>query len=224
MTITHPPTELSPAELSLSALLRTGSQSEHTQAENVGFMTELMQGRVNEDGYAHYLASLRPVYAAIESVSQQMADDEVAGVLVDPALARLAAIDADIQHWTRGAGLTVQSDAVDAYVARVEASAQWGGLYAAHHYTRYLGDLSGGLAIGRILSRHFELDGKGLAFYDFPEIPKPKLYKDDYRAKLDGLPVDEAGRARMLAEVKTIFGLNTAIFDELTGQLSSFAR
>lgn len=219
MTITD-----SPTELSLSALLRTGSQSEHTQAENVGFMTELLQGRVNESGYAHYLASLRPVYAALEGVSQQMADDEVAGVLVDPALARLAAIDSDIQHWTGGAGLSVQSPAVDAYVARVEASTEWGGLYAAHHYTRYLGDLSGGLAIGRILSRAFGLEGEGLAFYDFPEIPKPKLYKDDYRAKLDGLPVDEAGSARMLAEVKAIFGLNTAIFDELTGQLETFAR
>ncbi|MFI5426247.1 heme oxygenase (biliverdin-producing) [Aeromicrobium sp. UC242_57] len=225
MTITHSPTELSPAELSLSALLRTGSQSEHTQAENVGFMTELMQGRVNEAGYAQYLASLRPVYAAIEGLSQQMAGDEVASSLVDPALARLAALDADIAHWTNGAGLTVQTPAIDAYVARVEASAEWGGLYAAHHYTRYLGDLSGGLAIGRILSRHFDLeDGAGLAFYDFPEIPKPKLYKDDYRAKLDALPVDEDGALRMVTEVKAIFGLNTAIFGELTEQLDTFAR
>lgn len=213
-----------PAELSLSALLRTGSQSEHTEAENAGFMTELLQGRVNEAGYAHYLASLRPVYAALEGAAQKMADDEVAGALVDPALFRLAAIDADIQHWTGGAGLTVESPAVDAYVARVEASTEWGGLYAAHHYTRYLGDLSGGLAIGRILSRAFGLEGEGLAFYDFPEIPKPKIYKDDYRAKLDGLPVDEDGGARMLAEVKAIFGLNSAIFAELTDQLPKFAR
>lgn len=214
----------SPADLSLSALLRTGSRSEHTQAESVGFMTELMEGRVNEEGYAHYLASLRPVYAALEGASAQMATDEVAGVLVDPALARLAALDADIAHWTGGKGLTVQSAAVAEYVARVEASTEWGGLYAAHHYTRYLGDLSGGLAIGRILSRAFGLDGEGLAFYDFPEIAKPKVYKDDYRAKLDGLPVDAAGRERMLAEVKAIFGLNTAIFNELTGQLDAFKR
>lgn len=214
----------SPADLSLSALLRTGSQAEHTRAESVGFMTELMQGRVSEAGYAHYLASLRPVYAAIEGLAGVMAADPVAAELVDPALARLSALDADIAYWTGGDGVTVQSPAVDAYVARVEASAEWGGLYAAHHYTRYLGDLSGGLAIGRILSRAFAVEGQGLAFYDFAEIPKPKLYKDDYRTKLDGLPVDAAGRERMLAEVKAIFGLNTAIFDELTGQLDAFRR
>lgn len=224
MTITQSTTELPPADMSLSALLRTGSRSEHTEAESVGFMTELLAGRVNEAGYAHYLASLRPVYAALEGVTAEMADDEVASALVDPALARLGALDADIAHWTGGAGLTVTSPAIEAYVARVEASTEWGGLYAAHHYTRYLGDLSGGLAIGRILSRAFGLDGEGLAFYDFSAIDKPKVYKDDYRAKLDGLPVDEAGRQRMLAEVKTIFGLNTAIFDELTEKLDTFAR
>jgi heme oxygenase len=219
MTITETPTDLT-----LSALLRTGSQTEHTEAENVGFMTELLGGRVNESGYAQYLASLRPVYAALESVAQDMANDDVAGVLVDPALERLAAIDSDIAHWTGGEGLTVSSPAVDAYVARVEASREWGGLFAAHHYTRYLGDLSGGLAIGRILGRAFDLDGEGLEFYNFPAIEKPKIYKDEYRAKLDGLNVDAAGRERMLAEVKAIFGLNTAIFAELTQQLARFAR
>ena len=47
-----------------------------------------------------------------------------------------------------------------AYRARLlEQAAEWAALLVAHHYTRYLGDLSGGQAIGRILDRTFELDG-----------------------------------------------------------------
>jgi hypothetical protein len=72
----------------------------------------------------------------------------------------------------------------------------------AHHYTRYLGDLSGGQAIGRIIGREFGLDGGvGTAFYSFSEVPKPKLYKDAYRARLDALPLDDVQRARVLARL-----------------------
>ncbi len=90
-------------------------------------------------------------------------------------------------------------------------------LFVAHHYTRYLGDLSGGQAIGRILARTYELDRpEGVRFYDFPAIPKPKPYKDGYRARLDALPLDEDEKAVVLAEVKATFDLNGALFAELT--------
>lgn len=90
-------------------------------------------------------------------------------------------------------------------------------LFVAHHYTRSLGDLSGGQAIGRILARTYELEQpQGVEFYDFVAIPKPKPYKDAYRARLDALPLDEAGRHVVLAEVKDVFALNGALFAELT--------
>ena len=93
-----------------------------------------------------------------------------------------------------------------------------------HHYTRYLGDLSGGQAIGRILDRTFELDGAGIAFYDFPEIPKPKVYKDGYRARLDALGLGAADQERVVTEVKTAFQLNQALFVELGHNLEAYAR
>lgn len=90
----------------------------------------------------------------------------------------------------------------------------------AHHYTRYLGDLSGGQAIGRILARTYELEGlDGIGFYDFPEIAKPKVYKDGYRARLDALPLDEAEHQFVLAEVQRVFGFNGALFAELGERL-----
>jgi heme oxygenase len=206
---------------SLSVLLRTGSQSEHTAAEGSSFMSELLAGRINEAGYAHFLGLLRRVYAALETTAAELAGDPLAAAVIDPAIERLAAIDADLDHWGR---VDAVSPAADAYVDRIRASASWGGLFVAHHYTRYLGDLSGGQAIGRILSREFDLDGAGVAFYSFDAVPKPKLYKDAYRARLDALPLDEQERDHVLSEVKTVFALNGGLFAEMTTHLDAYAR
>ncbi|HIZ99388.1 MAG TPA: biliverdin-producing heme oxygenase [Candidatus Janibacter merdipullorum] len=58
-------TTLSP-DTALSTLVREGSRAEHSDAEGSTFMTELLAGRLDGAGYAHYLAVLRPVYAALE--------------------------------------------------------------------------------------------------------------------------------------------------------------
>ncbi|WP_300682290.1 heme oxygenase (biliverdin-producing) [Nocardioides sp.] len=210
----------------LSTAMRVGSQADHEAAEGSTFMEELLGGRINEAGYAAYLQRLRPVYAALESVAADLAaaGDPIVGAVHDPILERLASIDADLEHWAPGAAHEVDSPAAAAYVARIREAAAWGGLFAAHHYTRYLGDLSGGQAIGRILDRAFELDGAGIAFYDFTAIEKPKLYKDAYRARLDGLGLSEADVERVVAEVRVAFGLNQALFAELSTQIEEFRR
>lgn len=211
-------------EQSLSTLLRTGSQAEHTEAESSSFMSELLAGRVNAAGYAHYLVMLERVYTALESTARRLFDDPIAAAVIDPDLERLDAIKADLSYWGEGLVPVVDSPATDKYVARIEASADWAGLFVAHHYTRYMGDLSGGQAIGRILTREFELNGDGVEFYAFPEIPKPKPYKDAYRARLDALPLDETQHQSILAEVKVVFALNGALFKEISSQLDQYAR
>ena len=115
-----------------------------------------------------------------------------------------------------------QSPSVARYAERIEQAREWGGLYVAHHYTRYLGDLSGGLAIGRIVARTYGVGPEALAFYAFPGIPKPKPYKDAYRARLDALPLDEAHKQRVLQEVRAGFALNTAFFTELAAGLEGY--
>ena len=76
------------------------------------------------------------------------------------------------------------SPAAESYRHRLE-SIRSGAALLAHHYTRYLGDLSGGQVISRALDRVFNLGGTGLALYSFPM--QPKRYKDSYRARLDAL-------------------------------------
>lgn len=212
-------------DLALSAAMREGSMAEHQAAEDSSFMSELLGGRVNERGYADYLLRLRVVYATMEEIVAAHRDDAAVAAVADTALERLAAIDADLDHWVTDGERSVDSPAAAAYRQRLlDAAAEWPTLLVAHHYTRYLGDLSGGQAIGRILDRTFELDGAGIAFYGFPEIPKPKVYKDGYRARLDALDLSTGEKERVVTEVKTAFRLNQALFTELGQHLESYAR
>lgn len=209
----------------LSRMMKEGSQAEHDAAEASVFMEALVDSRINQAGYAHYLQMFRPVYVAMEEVSEALRDDPIAGAVIDPNLYRLDAIDQDLAYWKQFGDVEIASAAVDAYVKQVHESASWGGLFLAHHYTRYLGDLSGGQAIGRILERTFSLKDKvGIAFYEFDAIEKPKPYKDKYRATLDALDLSAAEKQKVTDEVRATFRLNQAIFDELGTYMDQYAN
>ncbi len=201
----------------LSWAMRHGTRREHRAAEGSRFMTALLAGRVDGAGYAAYLRRLRTLYASIETAGRANSADPCVIAVLDPALERLDALDADLAFWSPGSATDGDSPVADLYAQRVRESAVWGGLFVAHHYTRYLGDLSGGQAIARSLAREFDLDetGKGLAFYAFPQIPKPQRYKEAYRARLDVLGLDAEAKSRIVAEVKHAFDLNRALLAEL---------
>jgi heme oxygenase (biliverdin-producing, ferredoxin) len=206
---------------SLSVAMREDSRSEHAAAEQSSFMSELLSGRVNSQGYVDYLLRLRAVYRTLEDTVRARRTDPVVAGFYDPMLERSATIDADLDHWAPGSAREVDSPAARTYCARITESG-WGGALVAHHYTRYLGDLSGGQAIGRVLDRTFGLAGAGLSFYEFPMRPKP--YKDTYRARLDSLDLDQDDIDRVVDEVKVAFALNQALFDELTEKLPDYRR
>jgi heme oxygenase (biliverdin-producing, ferredoxin) len=216
---------------SLSTAMREGSRAEHEAAEGSAFMADLLDGGLVAQAYTDYLLRYRVVYAALEQALRDHAADPLVAAVHDPALERLGAIDGDLAHWAPGAdpAAPVDSPAATAYRDRIveaadQAAAGWGGALVAHHYTRYLGDLSGGQAIGRVLDRTFDLDGAGTAFYGFTDIPRPKPYKDAYRARLDDLGLDAADVDRIVAEVKVVFGLNQAVFAELGADLDRYRR
>lgn len=216
MTIATP-ARTSPEE-TLSAAMKKGSAIEHEQAEGSSFMSALLDGRMDADGYIAYLQRLRVVYAALESTAQTLADDPIASPVIDTALNRLSTIDADLAHWAPDGAPAFSSPAAAAYAERITDSTSWAGAFVAHHYTRYLGDLSGGQAIGRILDRSFDLDGGGISFYAFDEIGKVKPYKDRYRDRLDaiGAQMDVSERERLVDEVRLAFTFNQALFAELS--------
>jgi heme oxygenase len=93
-------------------------------------------------------------------------------------------------------------------------------LLVGHHYTRYLGDLSGGQILKTIAQKAMNLsDNDGLNFYSFPAIADEKAFKTTYRAAMDQLPIDQAMADRIVEEANHAFHLNMKMFQELEGNL-----
>ncbi|MGW0145187.1 biliverdin-producing heme oxygenase [Streptomyces sp. NPDC003333] len=205
---------------SFSTVIRTASQEQHTEAETSTFMSDLLGGKLGVDAYARYTEQLWFVYEALETGAGALAADPVAGPFVRPELFRLQALERDLAH-LRGpewrAGLTALP-ATRAYADRVRSCVEgWPGGYLAHHYTRYLGDLSGGQIIRDRAERTwgFARKGDGVRFYVFEEIANPAALKREYRALLDGVPADDLEKQRIVTECKKAFALNTAMFQAL---------
>jgi heme oxygenase len=203
-----------------SALIRTASQEQHQEAETTTFMSDLLGGRLGVDAFTRYTEQLWFVYEALETGVRKLADHPVAGPFVQPELFRLEALERDLEH-LRGAdwraGLTALPE-TEAYAARIrECVETWPAGYVAHHYTRYLGDLSGGQIIRDRAERTwgFERKGDGVRFYVFENVSNPAAFKRDYRALLDGVNADELEKQRIVAECKKAFALNTAVFRAL---------
>ncbi|MFI0516176.1 heme oxygenase (biliverdin-producing) [Streptomyces sp. WSLK1-5] len=205
---------------SLSTLIRTASHEQHVEAETSTFMSDLLGGRLGVDAYARYTEQLWFVYEALESGAGRLASDPVAGAFVRPELFRLRALERDLAH-LRGPGWRSGLSALPAtrvYADRVRVCAEsWPAGYIAHHYTRYLGDLSGGQIIRDRAARTwgFEKKGDGVRFYVFEEIPNPAAFKRGYRELLDAVRADELERQRIVAECRRAFALNTGVFRAL---------
>ncbi|KOV71051.1 heme oxygenase (biliverdin-producing) [Streptomyces sp. MMG1121] len=205
---------------SFSTLIRTASHEQHVVAETSSFMSDLLGGRLGVAAYARYTEQLWFVYEAMEAGADRLAADPVAGPFIRPELLRLAALERDLAH-LRGAGWRAGLSALPAtraYADRVRECAEcWPGGYVAHHYTRYLGDLSGGQIIRDKAERTwgFTRKGDGVRFYVFEGVSNPAAFKRGYRELLDAIRVDDLEKQRVIAECKEAFALNTAVFRAL---------
>lgn len=207
-----------------STLIRTASQEQHTEAENSSFMSDLLGGRLGVSAYTRYTEQLWFIYRALEGAAEDLASDPVAGPFIQPSLFRLAALQRDLDHLYGGsewANELTPLPATATYAARVtELAREWPAGYLAHHYTRYLGDLSGGQIIRGTAEKTWGFDrkGDGVRFYVFEEISNPAAFKREYRALLDAVPVDDLEKQRVIEECKNAFALNTAVFQDLGRQ------
>ncbi len=209
-----PVTSARPQAVPLSVALREGTREEHQRAERSGFVGLLLAGRLDRAAYADLAAQQLVVYRALEAAGRRL--DDVGG-LVFAELERVPTIERDLTHlygadWSSTLRVL---PATQAYADRLAAVGDRLPQYAAHAYTRYLGDLSGGQIIKRMLQRHYGFTDDGIAFYDFPQIHRLKPFKDVYRERLDGLDLDEDARALVVEEARAAFRLNEDVFGEL---------
>jgi heme oxygenase len=140
-----------------------------------------------------------------------------------PQLNRREALEQDLAFYF-GADWKSQiqpSPSAAAYVARIHAVAQQSPeLLVGHHYTRYLGDLSGGQILKNIAQKAMNLgDSDGLHFYEFAAIDDEKAFKGIYRSAMDTLPIDQPTADRIVEEANEAFHLNMNMFKELEGNL-----
>ncbi|MFF4265839.1 heme oxygenase (biliverdin-producing) [Streptomyces virginiae] len=206
-----------------STVIRVASHEQHTEAETSTFMSDLLGGRLGVDAYTRYTEQLWFVYRALEDAAESLKDDPVAGPFIQPELMRVAEIERDLAHlvgpdWRES---VTALPATRAYADRVaRCAAEWPGGYVAHHYTRYLGDLSGGQIIRDKAERTwgFERKGDGVRFYVFSDISNPAAFKRTYRELLDAIAADDLEKQRIIDECKRAFDFNGAVFRELGEQ------
>ena len=214
MTIAPPAEATATDALDVAALVRAASADDHRAAETRGFITELMGGALSLDEYTRYLAQLAWVYEALEERGSRPGDPAV----FDPALSRMAAIDADLaalgaSDWRESHPPLPETAH---YAAHLRAITDDDVRYLAHHYTRYLGDLSGGQAIARLVARHYGATPDQLAFYRFDLAGDGVVhYKRGYRDAMNALALSPVEVDVLIAEVRESFRLNSAIFEAL---------
>ncbi|MEO3790310.1 biliverdin-producing heme oxygenase [Nonomuraea sp. B10E15] len=203
---------------SFSESLRKATWADHESAESEGYLTELMAGRLSEHEYGEMVAQHYFAYTALDGVSRELAEHPVAGRFVFPELYREPALERDLAT-VYGPGWRdriAPSASTEALVARIRETAGWPGGYIAHHYTRYLGDLSGGQFIRMELQKIYGYArGGGVDFYFFDELGSLPRFKTEYRSRLDALELDDSERQRVISEVKLAYRLNTAVLAEL---------
>ena len=195
--------------------IKMRTDAAHAAAETAPFISNLMGGQLSQTAYRDYLLALLPIYERMETlfpVSQ--------GVLQHfdhRALDRASAIKADIAELNQRLGegskeLLLKS--VQRYLDLLPSEITSSRLLA-HHYIRYLGDLSGGMAIAKLVSRHYQIPAEGLTFYDFSEIGDAVFYKKRYRDLLNFAPFNEDEKSQFLDEVSKLYLLSREIFLEL---------
>lgn len=210
---------MSSTPLPLAARLRSATHTLHTQVERSGLMARLLRGRLSRPGYVLMLRNLQALYVAMEAGLQQHASHPALQPLQCGPLFRGDALRRDLLA-LHGPGWQAElplAPAAEAYVRRLlSLAAEWPAGLAAHAYVRYLGDLSGGQALKRIVSAHYALaPGEGTAFYDFGAPADVAQRASALRAALDLIAADEHTASRLVDEACAAFAAHGDLFEQL---------
>ena len=201
--------------------LKEGTKKSHSAAENTTFVKSFLRGVVNKESYRALVNDLYFVYCALEEEVSNLKDHPVIGNLQLSDLNRRDALEMDLRYYYGPIwrSLIKPSEACERYVNRIrEVAKNEPELLVGHHYTRYLGDLSGGQILKGIAEKALELgNGQGLKFYDFEKIKNTKAYKAHYKGILNTLDLDQHQADAIIVEANYAFRLNMYMFDTLEG-------
>lgn len=226
---------------SLAHALKQGTAQAHQAAEDVHFVHNFIQGKIDRDLYAKLILGLYFIYDKLEHELDVHAPTHFDKLHFPNQLSRKSALEEDVDFWhgpsilsslsafsNNNKNSTAQntnnhsyiSPATQDYLERMDHVAKNDPLLLlSHAYTRYLGDLSGGKILARVARRAMNLDksGDGLQFYTFASVKNEKQFKDMYRTKLNelGLQLSQNQIKKLVVEANIAFILNMRIFEEL---------
>ena len=212
----------------LASQLREGTKQSHTMAENTAYMKCFLKGIVEREPFRKLLANLYFVYSTLEAELLRHRDHPVVGLIYFPELNRQASLEKDLafyygDNWQEQ---ITPSEAGKTYVARLQEIANSEpALLVAHAYVRYLGDLSGGQGLKRIVRSALDLPSEqGTRFYEFAAFDSMgaiKEFKGKYRDTLNSLPVDKELMAKIVAEANNAFTLNRDVMQALEPEVKA---
>ena len=203
----------------LAQQLRIGTGALHAEVERAGVMRRLLHGQLDRPGYCALLRNLHAVYAALEPALVRHAAHPAVAPVVFEALFRAAPVATDLTdlHGADWAAAIPLQSATVRYVARLhEVAAHAPELLVAHAYLRYLGDLSGGQLLRKIVAESLHLpNGTGTRFYGFGSPADVAGHVRAFRAGLDALPLPAGRQAAIVNEACNAFRLHGELFNEL---------
>ena len=197
-----------------SKLIRSGTWADHGRAEGSDFEQSLVFGTISREAYRDLLGNMYPVYQALEERASVLKDDPIVAPFINPVLDRLALLERDLEHfygplWRDNITLLDISKEYAERIRTVDPAR-----YVAHHYTRYLADLSGGQDIHKGLAKGFGEAVEGLRFYVF-DMPDVNEFKVAYRANLDAMPISSEDKLAMIEEVALAYEYNIEMTSDL---------
>ncbi|KAM0752072.1 heme oxygenase-like protein [Meredithblackwellia eburnea MCA 4105] len=220
-------------------------------------VAKLVSGQLPQTLHLRYLMLLHSVYTALETGLDTHSSHQLLCTTYQPALlARAPSLDADVAFFCGGSTewkkesevwSKIVEDKLESlrdYVGRLDELAKSetdAYLLLAHSYVRYLGDLSGGQSIARIIRKNYHLPatGEGSQFYEFylPTSTTPtglpisatlnetKEIKNWFRAGLDeaGERMTEQQRQNVVDEARRAFELNINLFASFEGLVKDYS-
>ena len=194
-------------------------------AENTGFVACFLKGVVEKTSYRKLIGDLYFVYQAMEEEIDRLVkeDHPIIKHIGFKELCRKETLENDLKfyygkNWINEIKI---SDSAQLYVNRIRSIAiESPELLVGHHYTRYIGDLSGGQILKKIAQKALNLEGEnGLNFYKFELIDDEKEFKKSYSETLNKLPIDQQVADKIVEEANEAFQYNMKMFNELEGNL-----
>jgi heme oxygenase len=206
---------------SLAQALKAGTAVSHQAAEDVHFVRNFIQGKIDRQIYGKMVGMLYHVYVKLENCLDQAGPKHFSTLHFPLQLSRQQALEEDLDFWhgsrvNKDSAHAFLTPAVKDYMDRLDYLLEHDPLLLlAHSYTRYLGDLSGGKILARVARRALDLQEDGLAFYEFAHVPSAKRFKDTYRQAMDAMPLTAHQVVKLVAEANVAFLLNMRLFEEL---------